>query len=110
MIHDAVLHFASDQPLVCDLRAIPSAGDAFIVVTNLRFVDGRKPGFIDHTESWFLYPLAAIRFIELPADALDAPDGGHLPLPAGELPGPDDAAYAQAEADADDLLRRVREL
>ena len=110
MITDVVLHFMSDQPLVCDLRSVPTAGDAFVIVTNLRFVDGRKPGFIDHVDSWFLYPLSAIRFIELPADALDVATGGHLPLPSGEIDPADPSAEGRADEDADALLRRVREL
>ena len=117
MIRGAVIHFASEQPLLCDLRQLPGPADVCITITNLRYVDGRRPSFIDHPESWFLYPLSGLRFIEIPADALA---GSDLPaLPPGEpLPeavsvgaqedlddveGPDDARHA------DELLRRMRE-
>lgn len=124
MIQGAVLHFASEQPLVCDLRALPTAADVCITVTNLRFLDGRKPGFIDHTESWFLYPLVHIRFIEIPQAAMAASD---LPaLPAGEplerddesdagrsLAVPDDDLSdvddAEEAAHAEELLKRMRQ-
>lgn len=104
MIRDAVLHFSGEQPLLCDLRELPAAGDAFIVVTNVRFVDGRKPGFIDRVESWFIYPLTAIRFIELPPDALG---GGVAASREGEAPASTGEPF---DAHADALLRRVREL
>jgi hypothetical protein len=123
MIRGAVLHFASEQPLVCDLRNLPTAADVCLTITNLRYVDGRKPTFIDHADSWFLYPLNTIRFIEIPADAMSHSD---LPaLPAGEplaaYETDDDAlpaALREALEDVEDpedaraaeeLLRRMRE-
>jgi hypothetical protein len=115
MIRGAVLHFASEQPLLCDLRALPTSSDVCLMVTNLKYLDGRKPGFIDHQESWFLYPISRVAFIEIPAGAIEASD---VPaLPAGELPdvAPDeveedelDVEDADAERAADELLRRMR--
>ena len=116
MIRGAVIHFSSEQPLVCDLRALPTAADACILITNLRFVDGRRPTFIDHVDSWFLYPIAGFRFIEIPADALAGSDD--LPaLPSGEIRPPSDVEPDEFEdvedpdemRAADDLLRRMRE-
>lgn len=120
MIRGAVLHFASEQPLVCDLRNLPTAADVAITVTNLRFVDGRKPGFIDHTDSWFLYPLVHIRFIEIPADAMAGSDLPALPSgePVADVVDDHIAALDEEEFDIDDpeeaahaeeLLRRMRE-
>lgn len=112
MIRGAVLHFANDQPLVGDLKALPTAADVCLVITNLRFVDGRRPAFIDHQDSWFLYPLNQIRFIEIPADAMAGAE--ELPaLPPGDLveaveePDEDDFDPAEDLA-ADELLRRIR--
>ncbi|MFN8620516.1 MAG: hypothetical protein U0869_20900 [Chloroflexota bacterium] len=118
MIRGVVLHFASEQPLQCDLRALPAASDVCLTVTNLRFLDGRKPGFIDHQESWFLYPIGRVSFIEIPPGAMEASD---MPaLPSGALPGLDldDVVHAaaddadeedpEAERAADELLRRMR--
>jgi len=96
MINGAVIHFASEQPLVCDLRNVPTAADSCIVITNLRYVDGRKPTFIDHPESWFLYPLSGIRFIEISTDAMAGSD-----LPA--LPSGDSVVAARMAIDAEDL-------
>jgi hypothetical protein len=114
MIRGAVLHFASEQPLVGDMRALPTAADVCIVITNLRFVDGRRPTFIDHADSWFLYPLNQIRFIEIPADSFAGEE--HLALPEGDLvttpltDDEDEEIYDPAEERAaDELLRRIRE-
>jgi hypothetical protein len=119
MIRGAVLHFANEQPLLCDLRALPSSADVCLTVTNLRFLDGRKPGFIDHQGSWFLYPISRVSFIEIPPGALEASD---VPaLPSGELSDaamegedlgmgdePEELDDPEAERAADELLRRMR--
>lgn len=117
MIKGAVIHFASEQPLVCDLRALPTAADNCITITNLRYVDGRKPSFIDHAGSWFLYPLSGLRFIEIPAAAMA---GSDLPaLPSGvpvadvglglDVEDLDDVEDPEEARLAEDLLRRMRD-
>jgi len=106
VIRDAVLHFAGEQPLICDLRELPEPGSAYLVCTNLRFVDGRRPGFIDRSESWFVFPLAHLRFVELPPDALGGRSDAPPPQVAAAAPPP----VAVDEVGADDLLRRVREI
>jgi hypothetical protein len=84
------------------------------VCTNLRFVDGRKPQFIDRSESWFLIPLSIVRMIEVRQGAIQAAEAQDLPaLGAGEL-GSDDHGHTPGD-DGDDgvdpeeeLLRRIR--
>jgi hypothetical protein len=84
------------------------------MVTNLRFADGRKPGFIDRADSWFLFPLSAIRFIEVPLGTM-SPADERLALPAGTVmvePDDDDedGRFSLDELDdEEDLLRRIRE-
>jgi len=117
VIHGAVLHFTSEQPLVCDLRALPTAADNCITITNLRYVDGRKPTFIDHADSWFLYPLSGLRFIEIPASAMAGSDlpalppgepveGSALGIEADDL---DDVEDPEEARHAEELLRRMRD-
>jgi hypothetical protein len=102
---------------VCDLRALPTSADNCITITNLRYVDGRKPTFIDHADSWFLYPLSGLRFIEIPATAMA---GSDLPaLPAGETVEQDGAEAEPDDLDdledpeearqSEELLRRMRD-
>ncbi len=104
MIRDVIIHMANDQPLRCDLAELPTATDACIVCTNLRMLDGKKPTFIDRSDSWFLIPLGRVRFVEMPAGI------------GGEMPGEESAGLGPGEAGVEpeleldeDLLRRIRE-
>lgn len=106
VIRDVVIHMNSEQPLMCDLKALPTALDACLVCTNLRMVDGRKPTFIDRVESWFLIPLGIVRFVELPPNAMSGvADSAFLALP----PGPIDDGRDEDLDPEEELLRRIRE-
>ena len=110
VIRDAVIHMNNEQPLVCDLREMPGAEDSNLVCTNLRLVDGKKPTFIDRTDSWFSIPLHIIRFVEIPLLAVEA--SSILALPSGPLPDPDAPSVEELEENeaADELLQRIREV
>lgn len=115
MIRDVVIHLLSEQPVVADLFDAPAPGDLNLVCTNLRTLDGRRPVFVDHSASTFVFPYRHVRFLELrparagaagadPAGAGDAAAQGGLPggEPAATTPEPD------LEID-EDFLRRIRE-
>ncbi len=111
MIKNAVVHMNNEQPLLCDIRSLPTAVDTCLVCTNLRYLSGAKPSFIDHVDSWFLMPLGIVRFVEIPQSSFEGAEArdGMLALPAGGASDLDDSAEAidlQSEAD---LLRRLRE-
>jgi hypothetical protein len=112
MIRDVVLHIANDQPLLCDVEALPKPSDAAVVCTNLRLVDGKKPVFIDHGDSWFVFPMGVIRFLEIPRGAFAASGGSD----AGEVPAltaggrSDGDLSTEADEPDEDLLRRVRDV
>jgi hypothetical protein len=110
VIRDATIHMNNEQPLKCDLRALPTSVDACLVCTNLRYLSGAKPSFIDNVDSWFLIPLGIVRFVEVPAAAM-AEAEGVLALPSGPLPGSEpDEPFDQIDFAAEtDLLRRMRE-
>jgi hypothetical protein len=107
MIRDAVIHMNNEQPLRCDMRTLPTALDACLVCTNLRYLSGAKPSFIDDTDSWFLIPLGIVRFVEVPAAAM-AEANGVLALPAGPIGRDDDLEDMDTETE-NELLRRMRE-
>jgi hypothetical protein len=122
VIRDVIIHMQNEQPLACDIREMPDARDLGLLCTNLRLVDGRKPTFIDATDSWFMIPYHIIRFVELPLSSVEA--GERLALP----PGPilersdededegdlEDAGDEEVGEDLDDaseeLLQRIREV
>ncbi len=111
MIRNVVIHIANEQPLLADLYDMPGATDVSLVCTNVRMLDGKKPLFIDHTSSAFVFPYLHIRFIEIPAGAATGlPD---------QPPGDRDTAAVDAdkaeESDADleldeDFLKRIRDV
>ncbi len=113
MIHDVVIHIANEQPLLADLFAMPSPGDGALICTNLRTMNGQRPVFVDHIESTFVFPLATIRFVELPpgSSGAAAPEGGEERARLGSGPEVPGASEAEPEVEIDeDFLRRVREI
>ena len=101
MIRGAVIHLSGEQPLLVDLEALPTAADACLVCTNVRLANGRRPAFIDHSSSTFLFPLVHVRFVEIPTETAARSDAPQLPAgPAEDEDGDGD----------EDFLRRVREI
>jgi hypothetical protein len=66
MIRNVVVHIANEQPILADLLMEPKPSDTVLICSNLRTMGGKKPVFIDKTESTFMLPLAHIRFVEIP--------------------------------------------
>ena len=98
----AILHLMSDQPLSVELLEEPKPSDITVVCTNVRTVDGKKPVMIDYQSSTFVFPMATVRFIE-------------IPLATAEQERADAYGSALVAAEPEDLeidedfLRRVRE-
>ena len=97
----AVLHLMNDQPLVVELLEEPTPSDIAIVCTNPRTVDGKKPVFIDFPSSTFVFPMSAIRFVEV---LRLNEDGEQMSTAVSTTP----AEPEDLEID-EDFLRRVRE-
>jgi len=102
VIRDAIIHLLSEQPLVADLPTMPSPGDLALICTNLRTMNRKRPIFVDHSESTFVFPYAQIRFVEMPGESPAGAEARLLPAVAAAEPD-------EIELD-EDLLRRVREL
>lgn len=108
VLRNVVIHLNNEQPVLADLFSIPTARDVAIMCTNLRTPDGKRPVFIDQTESTFMLPLAHIRFIEIPEGA-DRLGEGAGPGRGRQRPAPQ-AAPAEPDIEIDeDFLRRVRD-
>jgi hypothetical protein len=97
----AILHLTNDQPLVVDLLEEPTPRDIAIVCTNPRTVDGKKPVFIDYATSTFVFPMSAIRFVEVLH--LGAEGEELSPMVVDQAAEPEDLEIDE------DFLRRVRE-
>ena len=111
MIRNVVIHIANEQPLLADLYEQPAPADVSLVCTNVRMLDGKRPIFIDHTASVFVFPYLHIRFLEIPPGSLAAlPDASDAPLALPE-PEPEEAAEPEVELELDeDFLRRIRDV
>jgi hypothetical protein len=71
VIRNVSIHVSGEQPLLADLFDIPTAADAGLLCTNVRMLDGKRPVFIDQIGATFFFPYHVVRFIEIPAGALD---------------------------------------
>lgn len=114
MIRNAVIHLHNEQPLLADLFAAPRPGDAGLVCTNLRMMDGRKPVFVASSDATFYFPYLHVRFLEIPRVALAAPEADP---DDGTLAGSPEGRAGRAPADDggeleidEDFLRRIREV
>jgi hypothetical protein len=97
----AILHMMNDQPIVVELLEEPHPSDMAVICTNPRTIDGKKPVFIDYPSSTFLFPMWAIRFVEV---VRTAADGDRMSPAVTDQP----AEPEDLEID-EDFLRRVRE-
>ncbi len=98
----AILHLLNDQPLMVDLLEEPKPTDLTVVCTNVKTVDGKRPVFIDFSTSTFVFPMAMVRFVEIPRAADEAQRA------APSMTGADAEDSEDLEID-EDFLRRVRE-
>jgi hypothetical protein len=114
MIRNAILHIQNEQPLMADLFEAPSPGDIVLRCTNLRTNDGKRPVFIEDSQSVFFFPYLHIRFVEMPASSLNGSDSAFAMDVANEvltLPEPETAAEPESDLEIDeDFLRRIREV
>jgi hypothetical protein len=91
-----VVHLLNDQPVIADVAEEPKPGDVSLICTNVTTLDGRRPVFIDHSDSTFVFPYAGIRFVEIPSGS----------APVREV---EEAAEADELEIDEDFLRRVRD-
>jgi hypothetical protein len=101
----AILHLLNDQPLIAELLHEPTPSDAAVVCTNLRTIDGKKPVYIDFSDSTFIFPMASVRFVEVPTGVGEA-DRARAVAAAAAADSADDAEELEID---EDFLRRVRE-
>jgi hypothetical protein len=66
VIRNVVVHIANEQPIVVDIVNDPKPSDVALICSNVRTMGGKKPVFIDKSDSTFVMPLASIRFVEMP--------------------------------------------
>jgi hypothetical protein len=106
LIRNVIVHVQNEQPLMADLYEMPTALDQGLLCTNIRMLDGKKPVFIERTDSAFFFPYLHIRFIEILPGASGLAELGE-PAEAREADEPADEADLELD---EDFLRRIREV
>jgi hypothetical protein len=74
MLRDVVIHIDNEQPLQADLLNEPQPADVALICRNVRTMNGKKPVFIDRSDSTFVIPLVHVRFVEVSQAAMEALD------------------------------------
>lgn len=119
MIPGAVVHIDGELPIVVDLRTLPEPSHVTLVCTNMRTVDGKKPAFIERRDSWFVIPMAVVRFVELPASAVELAaqglDAAEWTVPVAEATEPEVVMLPAPAEDVDlepdaAFLARIRDI
>ena len=106
MIRNVIIHVQNEQPLMADLYEMPSALDQGLLCTNLRMLDGKRPVFIEKSDSAFFFPYLHIRFIEIMAGS-----SGLLELSEPGSATEKEELVDEADLELDeDFLRRIREV
>jgi hypothetical protein len=106
MIRNTIIHIQNEQPLLADLYEMPKALDQGLLCTNLRTLDGKRPVFIERSDSAFFFPYLHIRFIEVMPGSSGVPEIG---APVEETEPEGTVEDADLELD-EDFLRRIREV
>jgi hypothetical protein len=106
MIRNAIIHIQNEQPLLADLYDMPQALDQGLLCTNLRMLDGKRPVFIERSDSAFFFPYLHIRFLEIMPGSSGLPEIG---TPA-ETAEPEEAVDEPDLELDEDFLRRIREV
>jgi hypothetical protein len=100
MLRDVVVHILNEQPIVVDLVSEPTPSDVALICRNLRTLNGKKPVFVDESGSTFILPLAAVRFLEIHHESIEAHEAELAAERAGGI-----AAAADAELASSALAR-----
>jgi hypothetical protein len=108
VIRNVVIHVSNEQPLLADLYGPPTPGDAGLLCTNVRMLDGKRPIFIDHSDSTFFFPYLHLRFLEIPVSEMQrhVAQGGNVPgsTTAGQIVGDADQGMAVIVAEVPDAV------
>jgi hypothetical protein len=94
MLRDVVVHILNEQPIVADLVSEPMPSDVALICRNLRTINGKKPVFVDRSDSTFILPLATVRFLEIHRESVEAHEAETAAQEAQELAVAAEAEYA----------------
>jgi hypothetical protein len=71
IIRNVVVHINNEQPVMVDLLAPPTPSDVSLICRNVRTMSGKKPVFVNATDSTYVIPIAHTNIVEVPKSSLD---------------------------------------
>lgn len=60
-----LLHIAGEDPVLCEVDALPATTDVTITVKNPRRRDGKDVHYLENGVTTVVYPLHRVTFVEL---------------------------------------------
>jgi hypothetical protein len=60
-----LLHIAGEEPVLCEVEALPGPTDLTITIKNPRTRDGKDIPYLDTGVTTVIYPMTRVNFIEL---------------------------------------------
>ena len=109
VISSVLIHLLNDQPVVADLEDLPGAADRLVRCTNVRTIDGKRPAFVHDRHSTFVFPIAMIRFIEVPQISPSS-EVATQDEPSTYVSEPPPMLDTDDEDAGEDLLARIRQI
>ena len=103
MIRGVILHLLGEMPLRVDMDALPGPTDTHLTCFNVTTVDGKRPTFVEHRRSSFLFPMSTVRLIELPGEEGMEEEVEEVAVQPEAPPAPE-----MDEEPDEDLLARMR--
>lgn len=103
MIRGVILHLLGEMPLRVDMEALPGPNDTHVTCVNVTTVDGKRPSFVEHRRSTFLFPMSTVRLMEIPGEAGEEEEVEEVVVQPETPPAPE-----MDEEPDEDLLARIR--
>jgi hypothetical protein len=100
IIRNVVVHINNEQPVMVDLLAPPTPSDVSLICRNVRTMSGKKPVFVNATDSTYVIPIAHTNIVEVPKSSLDEFEAETAAL-AAEAAETAQTVTATARSDAD---------
>ncbi len=60
-----IVHIANEDPIVCELEALPNAEDSNVQIHNPRRRDGMDIHYLDEDVTSVIFPMHRINFIQI---------------------------------------------
>lgn len=60
-----IVHIANEEPIVCEVEALPEAKDQIILLSNPRMRDGKEIKYLEEEVSKMIVPWHRINFVQV---------------------------------------------